>query len=116
LEATVNPGGKLLACFLTPYWDSFFILALRREAQRSALCGLLAWRIHGRPAPWAELKDMLPEPPADPFGDGPLRYALDPEPRLWSIYVNSTDDGGQPVESNVGQPPDLVWSLQPSKP
>ncbi len=109
LESAPNPGGKLLACFLTPPWETLFTSTLRREAHRAAICGLLAWRIHGRPAPWSELTDLLPAPPADPFSDGPLRFALTPTPRIWSVYSNGTDDGGTLVDDNMGQPDDLVW-------
>jgi hypothetical protein len=110
LEGATNPGGKLLACFLTPPWETLFTSALRREAHRAAICGLLAWRIHGRPAPWSELTDILPAPPADPFSDGPLRVALTPTPRIWSVYTNGTDNGGTLVDDNIGQPDDLVWT------
>lgn len=109
LESVQNPGGKLLACFMTPPWEVIIGSALRREAQRSALCGLLAWRIHGRPAPWAELAHLLPEPPADPFSDSPLQLEINHTPRVWSVYLDGTNSGGDPVTGNSGQPPDLVW-------
>ena len=109
LEAVQNPGGKLLACFMTPPWEVIIGSALRREAQRSALCGLLAWRIHGRPAPWAELAHLLPTPPSDPFSDGPLQFEITQTPRVWSVYLDGENGGGDPVAGNNGQPPDLVW-------
>ncbi len=109
VEATANPGGKLLACFMTPPWEVLMSTTLRREAQRSALCGLLAWRIHGRPAPWSELTDLLPLPPADPFSDGALKFETGGDPRVWSVYQDGNDDGGPGIEGNVGQPLDLVW-------
>jgi hypothetical protein len=109
IEATENPCGKLLACFLTPPWEVLILSTLRREAKRSALCGLLAWRIHGRPAPWHALAHLLPEPPADPFSDGALLFELSPRPRVWSVFRNGTDDGGLLVDDNSGQPDDLVW-------
>lgn len=111
MEATENPIGKLLAVYLTPPWEAILGTALRREAQRSALCGLLAWRIHGRPAPWTEIiaAGHLATPPADPFSDGALLLALGENARVWSVYLNGADDGGEPVEGNLGQPPDLVW-------
>lgn len=109
MEAVANPGGKLLACLLTPPWEVILGTALRREAQRSALCGLLAWRIHGRPAAWSELTDLLPTAPADPFSDGALRFETGERPRVWSVYLDGVDGGGVPVPDNLGQPPDLVW-------
>lgn len=111
MEATANPGGKLLAVFLTPAWESLFVLAGRREAQRAALCGLLGWRIHGGPTPWEVLvaRGILPAPPADPFAEGALRYSLGYEPRVWSVFLDGVDGGGILTEANYGQPPDLVW-------
>jgi hypothetical protein len=109
LEAVPNPGGKLLACFMTPPWEVIIGSALRREAQRSAVCGLLAWRIHGRPASWAELKHLLPSPPADPFSDEPLQFEINSTPRIWSVYLDGVSNGGDPAAGNNGQPPDLVW-------
>ncbi len=111
MEATPNPVGKLLAIYLTPPWDVLIASACRREAQRSAVCGLLAWRIHGRPAPWDEIvaAGILPAPPADPFSDAALRFDLGESPRVWSVHVDGADGGGHPVEANSGQPDDLVW-------
>ncbi len=111
LESTTNPIGKLLAVYLTPPWETIIGTALRREAQRSALCGLLAWRLHGRPASWDEIvaAGHLAAPPADPFSTGPLRYALGEDARVWSVYLSGEDDGGEPVEGNMGRPADLVW-------
>lgn len=118
LLATTNPGGKLLAVFLTPAREPLIAAALRREAQRSALCGLLAWRIHGAPADWATLvaAGVLAAPPADPFAEpaAPLRCELRDRPRVWSVHLDARDDGGVPVEGNVGQPDDLVWLLHPA--
>jgi hypothetical protein len=111
LESTTNPIGKLLAVYLTPPWEVILSNSLRREAQRSALCGLLAWRLHGRPASWEEIvaAGHLAAPPADPFSDGALRYDLGENARVWSVYLSGTDDGGEHVEGNMGQPADLVW-------
>jgi len=111
MESTPNPVGKLLAVYLTPPWEVLMASAFRREAQRAAVCGLLAWRIHGRPADWNALvaAGILPGAPADPFSDAPLRLSLDDTPRIWSVYLNGKDDGGQPIEGNTGQPEDLVW-------
>lgn len=111
MESTPNPIGKLLAIYLTPPWEVMFASTLRRDAQRSALCGLLAWRLHGHPAPWGELvaAGLLPAPPADPFSDGALCFDLGESARVWSVYLNRHDDGGRAVEGNEGQPPDLVW-------
>lgn len=111
LESTPNPGGKLLANFLTPQWEMFLAAAARREAQRSALLGLLAWRIHGGPTPWEILvaRGVLPAAPADPFSEGDLVYSLGFEPRVWSVFLNGTDDGGRLENGNSGLPEDLVW-------
>ncbi len=111
MEATPNPVGKLLAIYLTPPWQVLMTSALRREAQRAALCGLLAWRIHGRPASWETLvaAGLLDSPPADPFSNGALLVELHDAPRVWSVHADGEDDGGQPVEGNYGQPEDLVW-------
>ncbi len=111
LESTPNPGGKLLALFLTPPWEAILTNLARREAQRSALCALLAWRIHGGPTTWEILvaKKLLPAPPADPFSAGALLYSLAPEPRVWSVFSDGRDDGGKLVDGNYGQPDDLVW-------
>ena len=111
LEATPNPIGKLLAVYLTPQWEMLIVSSLRREAQRSALAGLLAWRIHGRPAPWEEIvaAGILASAPADPFSDGQLRCDTVANARVWSVHVDGEDDGGERVEGNTGIPPDLVW-------
>ena len=112
LEATANPMGKLITDFLTPAWESLFTSTMRREAQRQALLGLLAWRLHGRPAPWSEIvaAGLLTSPPADPFADGaPLLFSTGADARIWSVFLNATDEGGQPVSGNTGQPDDLVW-------
>ncbi len=118
LLGTTNPGGKLLAVLLTPSWEPLLASALRREAQRAALCGLLAWRIHGAPADWPALvaAGVLKIPPADPFAEpaAPLRHELGKHPRVWSVHLDARDDGGIPVEGNVGQPDDLVWLLHPA--
>jgi len=113
LEATTNPFGKLIADFLTPAWEPLIGSTLRREAQRQAVIGLLAWRLHGRPAPWSEIvaAGLLPSPPADPFAEGaPLRVATGPDARIWSLHLNAIDDGGRPEQGNSGQPADLVWA------
>jgi hypothetical protein len=87
------------------------ISLFRREAHRSALVGLFAWRRNGKPAPWSELvqNGLLTRLPLDPFGDGePLRCDLQ-RPRIWSIGINGSDDGGFGNGENIGQPDDLVW-------
>ncbi len=111
MESTANPIGKLLAIYLTPPWEVILSTGLRREAQRSALCGLLAWRIHGRPAAWSEIvaAGHLSSPPDDPFSDGALLYDLGENARVWSVYLDGVDNGGELVEGNTGQPADLVW-------
>lgn len=111
LESTVNPIGKLLAVYLTPPWEVMMSSAFRREAQRSAVSALLAWRIHGRPAPWSEVvaAGILSSPPADPFSDGALLFETGDSARVWSVYLDAENDGGPPIEGNTGQPEDLVW-------
>jgi hypothetical protein len=111
MEQTANPVGKLLAFHLTPAWESLIAFTLRREAQRAAVCALLAWRAHGRPAPWHELvaAGLIEAPPADPFSDGPLLFETGSAPRVWSVYLNGKDEGGVAVPGNIGQPDDLVW-------
>ncbi|TAG26611.1 MAG: hypothetical protein EAZ36_07500 [Verrucomicrobia bacterium] len=90
MESTANPGGKVLAVFLTPAWESILVMTARREAQRAALCGLLGWRIHGGPTSWEVLvaRGILPAPPADSFADGALSYSLGLRPRIWSVFYD----------------------------
>jgi hypothetical protein len=111
MESTPNPVGKLLAVYLTPDWEMLMTSAFRREAQRAAVCGLLAWRIHGRPASWEKLvaAGVLDAAPADPFTGEALLFELNNAPRVWSVFIDGENDGGQPVEGNNGQPEDLVW-------
>ncbi len=112
LEAVTNPGGKLITDFLTPAWEPLIASAMRREAQRNAVIGLLAWRLHGHPAPWSELiaSGLLDSAPVDPFAAGaPLLISPGPAPRIWSVAIDARDDGGQLVPGNSGQPADLVW-------
>jgi hypothetical protein len=109
--ATVdNPVGKLFLVITTSQWEPFSAQLFKREAQRSALTALLAWRRLGRPASWDELvaAKLLPIAPPDPFSAGPLRYDLN-QARVWSVGPNYTDDGGEGTGENVGQPLDLVW-------
>jgi hypothetical protein len=111
MESTPNPVGKLLAVYLTPDWEMLMTSAFRREAQRAAICGLLAWRVHGRPASWEKLvaAGVLDAAPADPFTGEALLFELKNAPRVWSVFIDGENDGGQPVEGNNGQPEDLVW-------
>lgn len=111
LLAAENPGGKLLLAFLTPAWDPLIVTVLRREAQRSALCVLLAWRIRGAPADLDTLvaEGFFEAPPNDPFGHGALRVSTGPDARVWSVFQDGIDDGGELVDANFGLPPDLVW-------
>ena len=111
LLAAQNPGGKLLIAFLTPAWDPLLVTTFRREAQRSALCVLLAWRIHGEPVALETLvaTGLLPAAPADPFSVDPLQIAHGPEPRVWSVFIDGEDDGGQLIDANFALPSDLVW-------
>lgn len=113
LERVANPAGKLLAVYLTPPRDALLASLYRREAQRQALAGLAAWRLHGRPAPWEEIvaAGLLPAAPADPFSDSPLRCETAPaaEARVWSVFIDGADDGGAGEPGNIGMPADLVW-------
>jgi hypothetical protein len=110
LATVENPVGKLFLIITTSQWEPLSISVFRREAQRSALTGLLAWRRLGHPATWHELIEagLLATPPTDPFSSEPLRYKLTPA-TIWSVGVNGTDDGGAGDGENLGQPPDLVW-------
>lgn len=107
-----NPAGKLFIVITTPQWDPVVAHVFRREAQRNALTGLLAWRRLGRPASWEQLvaSHLLSEPPADPFSTGSLFVDLDPlNPRIWSVGANGLDDGGAGSGENLGYPLDLTW-------
>jgi len=112
LATVENPVGKLFLIITTSQWEPLSLSIFRREAQRSALTGLLAWRRLGKPAPWTELiaAGLLAEPPADPFSTDPLLYKLHP-PAIWSVGTNGTDDGGAGDGENTGQPADLSWPL-----
>ncbi len=113
LASLDNPIGKLFLIITTSQWEPLSVSVFRREAQRSALTGLLAWRRLGRPAPWKELltAGLLAEPPADPFSTAALRVDVNAG-RIWSVARNGTDEGGAGDGENIGQPDDLVW---PSK-
>jgi hypothetical protein len=109
--ATVeNPVGKLFIIITTSQWEPMSQSVFRREAQRSALTGLLAWRRIGKPAPWRALitAGFLAEPPVDPFSTEPLHYKLTP-PAIWSVGANGTDESGAGDGENLGQPDDLTW-------
>jgi hypothetical protein len=112
LATVENPVGKLFLIITTSQWEPLSASVFRREAQRSALTGLLAWRRLGHPAPWRDLvtAGLLAEPPADPFSTEPLRYKLTP-PAIWSVAADGTDDGGAGDGENLGQPDDLTWPL-----
>ena len=115
--ATVeNPVGKLFLLFTTSNWDSLSVSVFRREAQRSALTGLLAWRRLGHPASWKDLltAGLLAAPPADPFSQASLRFELNPA-RIWSAGPNGVDNGGAGDGENQGNPPDLTWPAQLEK-
>lgn len=112
IAAVKNPVGKLFLIITTSQWEPLSVSVFRREAQRSALTGLLAWRRLGRPAAWKELiaAGLLSEPPADPFSATTLRADLR-APRFWSVAENGVDDGGDGDGENLGRPPDLTWPL-----
>ena len=110
IAAVKNPVGKLFLIITTSQWEPLSVSVFRREAQRSALTALLAWRRLGRPAMWKELvtAGLLPASPGDPFSTGALKY--DPAlSRIWSVGKNGIDDGGAGDEENLGQPPDFIW-------
>jgi len=111
-----NPVGKIFLIIATSQWEPLSAHAHRREAQRRALTGLLAWKRLGRPAAWKDLvtAGLLPAPPADPFAKGPLHFDL-VKPRIWSVGENAVDDGGDGNGENVGRPADLTWPA-PVKP
>jgi hypothetical protein len=112
IAAVKNPVGKLFLIITTSQWEPISGSVFRREAQRSALSGLLAWRRLGRPGQWKELvtAGLLSQPPADPFSTSALRSDLS-SPRLWSVAENGIDDGGTGDGENLGRPPDLTWPL-----
>lgn len=113
LASVENPVGKLFLIIATSQWEPISLSIYRREAERSALIGLLAWRRLGHAAPWKNLltAGLLPEPPADPFGEGSLRQDPNP-PRIWSLGANGTDEGGAGDGENLGLPDDLAWPAQ----
>lgn len=106
-----NPVGRLFLILNTPQWEPLMISILRREAQRAALTGLLAWRRNGAPDTWDSLvqRGLLAAAPIDPFGEGEaLRFDLS-APRIWSLGIDGVDQGGYGNGENIGQPDDLVW-------
>ena len=112
VAAVKNPVGKLFLVITTAQWEPVVIHVFRREAQRSALVGLLAWHRLGRPATWDALMaaGVLATPPADPFSTDALLFDLDPlNPRIWSIGPNGLDDNGAGSGENLGYPLDLTW-------
>jgi len=112
LARVKNPVGKLFLVITTSQWEAFSAHVYRREAQRSALTGLLAWRQLGQPADWHALiaGRVLSAAPADPFSSGSLQLDLDPlHPRIWSVGLNGLDDGGAGSGENTGYPLDLAW-------
>ncbi len=112
IAAVENPVGKLFLIITTSQWEPISVSVFRREAHRSALTGMLAWRRLGRPATWKELviAGLLPADPADPFSSTSLHWKAEP-PRIWSVGENGTDEGGEGDGENLGRPADLVWPL-----
>jgi hypothetical protein len=108
-----NPVGKLFLIITTSQWGPVSASLFRREAQRSALTGLLAWRRLGRPATWKALvtAGLLPAAPADPFSTTALHFDL-VAPRLWSVGPNGINEKGEGNGENPGRPLDLVWPLR----
>ena len=115
IAAVENPVGKLFLIFTTSYWESLSVSVFRREAQRSALTGLLAWRRLGRPGSWKEVvtAGLLAWPPADPFSNDALRCNFKTRPRVWSVGLNGTDEKGEGAGENTGQPDDFTWPAAP---
>lgn len=111
IATVANPVGKLFLIITTTQWAPISAHVFKREAERRALIGLLAWRRLGRPASWDDLMaaGLLTTPPADPFGDAPLCLDTKNRPRIWSVGVNGTDDGGPGNGDNTGRPPDFTW-------
>lgn len=95
-------------------------MVFRARAEREALRGTLAlvrWRQnHGAwPASWAEVvaEGLLPAPPTEPFGNGPLHYSREREV-IWSVGEDGRDDGGRAGGFGRWTEPDVVWSLVPA--
>lgn len=111
LRSVANPVGKLLFSYLVSAWEPLLASSLRREAQRGAVVGLLAWRTHGRPAAWPELvaAGRLSNAPKDPFSQGDLLFDTTAAPRVWSVFADGISQGGVGEPGNSGQPDDLVW-------
>ncbi len=56
--------------------------------------------------------DLLPVPPIDPFSEMPLKYLhVGDELRIYSLWLNGVDDGGERVEEQGGKD-DLTASLK----
>lgn len=105
-----NPVGKLFLIITTSYWDPLSVSIFRREAQRNALVGLLAWRRLGRPASWRDLAaaGLVADAPQDPFSMTALRCDV-AAARVWSVGINGTDEGGAGDGENIGRPLDFAW-------
>jgi hypothetical protein len=117
IAAVDNPVGKLFLVITTSQWEPLSISVFRREAQRSALTALLAWRRFGGPAPFEKLvaEGVLPAAPADPFSAESLFVDLKAS-HIWSVGENGVDDGGAGNGENVGRPLDLVWPAAFTRP
>lgn len=116
IASVENPVGKLFLIITTSYWDPLSVSIFRREAQRSAMIGLLAWQRHGRPASWRDLAvaGLVADAPQDPFSATTLRCDV-ATARIWSVGLNGTDEGGKGDGANIGRPEDFVWRHQLSK-
>lgn len=56
--------------------------------------------------------DLLPAPPIDPFSEMPLKYLhVGEELRIYSVWLNGVDDGGDHVEEQGGKD-DLAATLK----
>jgi hypothetical protein len=113
IAAVENPVGKLFLIITTSQWEPISASVFRREAQRSALTGLLAWRRLGRPAEWKELvaAGLLADAPVDPFSTTSLRVELSDPSHIWSTGEDGIDNGGLGDGENIGRPADLSWPL-----
>ncbi len=121
-QITQNLIGEHLVTICMPNFENTNQLNRRLIAARHATLITLATHTHetqhGKPP--ADLDTLvktklLPAPPADPFGDSPMKY--DPQHRLvWSNGKDGDNDHGQGYPD--GEEPrhhgeDLVWRIAP---
>jgi hypothetical protein len=105
-----NPVGKLifLRNDLLEYLGTADMDSLEQNLTEVILAGRLFWNRHNRvPHSLEELVSdkLLTTVPADPYGEGPLKY--DPERGLvWSVMHNGVDDRGESADYEVYDPED----------